>query len=100
MAQRFRHEIKLARKVSHRNVCRIHEYGEDGGMRYISMEFVEGVDLRQLARERGGLIPIEEAFDLAIQAGRGAAGHPRRRASSTGTSRCRTSCETAEASSG
>jgi serine/threonine protein kinase len=71
MAQRFRHEIKLARKVSHRNVCRIHEYGEDGGMRYISMEFVEGVDLRQLARERGGLIPIEEAFDLAIQLGEG-----------------------------
>jgi len=71
MAQRFRHEIKLARKVSHRNVCRIHEYGEDGGMRYISMEFVEGVDLRQLARERGGLIPVEEAFDLAIQLGEG-----------------------------
>ena len=42
MAQRFRREIKLARKVSHRNVCRIHEYGEDGGIRYISMEFVEG----------------------------------------------------------
>jgi serine/threonine protein kinase len=71
MAQRFRHEIKLARKVSHRNVCRIHEYGEDAGMRYISMEFVEGVDLRQLARERGGLIPVEEAFDLAIQLAEG-----------------------------
>ena len=67
MAQRFRHEIKLARKVSHRNVCRIHEYGEDGGMRYISMEFIEGDDLKQLARERGGLLSIEEAFDLSAQ---------------------------------
>jgi serine/threonine protein kinase len=67
MAQRFRHEIKLARKVSHRNVCRIHEYGEDAGIRYISMEFVEGTDLKQLARERGGCLGHEEGFDIAIQ---------------------------------
>lgn len=67
MAQRFREEIKIARKVSHRNVCRIHEYGEDGTMRFISMELVEGDDLKQLARSRGGLLPIEETFDLAIQ---------------------------------
>jgi serine/threonine protein kinase len=67
MAQRFRHEIKLARKVSHRNVCRIHEYGEDAGIRYISMEFVEGTDLKQLARERGGCLGHEEGFDVAIQ---------------------------------
>src|SRR5512139_2984162 len=67
MAQRFRHEIKLARKVSHRNVCRIHEYGEDAGIRYISMEYVEGTDLKQLARERGGCLGHEEGFDIAIQ---------------------------------
>lgn len=67
MAKRFIHEIKLARKVSHRNVCRIHEYGEDGTMRYISMEYVDGDDLKQLARETGGLLQIEEAFDLSIQ---------------------------------
>ena len=67
MAQRFRHEIKLARKVSHRNVCRIHEYGEDAGFRYISMEFVEGTDLRQLALRRGGCLGHEEGFEIAIQ---------------------------------
>jgi serine/threonine protein kinase len=67
MAQRFRYEIKLARKVSHRNVCRIHEYGEDAGIRYISMEFVEGTDLKQLARDRGGCLGHEEGFDIAIQ---------------------------------
>jgi serine/threonine protein kinase len=71
MAQRFRHEIKLARRVSHRNACRYHEYGEDQGVRFISMEFVEGLDLRQLSRRRGGVLPVGEAFDVAIQAAEG-----------------------------
>ena len=48
--RRFRSEIKLARKVTHRNVCRIHEYGEDGPLRYLSMEFVDGINLKQAAR--------------------------------------------------
>jgi serine/threonine protein kinase len=67
MAKRFRHEIKLARKVSHRNVCRIHEYGEDQGIRYISMEYVEGTDLKQFSRDRGGWLGAEEGFDVSIQ---------------------------------
>ena len=67
MLKRFKHEIKLARKVSHRNVCRIHEFGEDGGVRYISMEYVEGTDIKQLARDKGGFLDPEEAFDVAIQ---------------------------------
>jgi serine/threonine protein kinase len=71
MAKRFRHEIKLARKVSHRNVCRIHEYGEDQGIRYISMEYVEGTDLKQLSRDRGGWLGTEEGFDLSIQSADG-----------------------------
>ena len=71
MTRRFRHEIKLARKVSHRNVCRIHEYGEDGGRRYISMEYVEGADIKQLARDKGGFLGSDEAFDVAIQAADG-----------------------------
>jgi predicted Ser/Thr protein kinase len=71
MARRFRHEIKLARKVTHRNVCRIHEYGEAAGQRWISMEYVDGTDLRQLTRERGGFLPATEAFDVAVQAAEG-----------------------------
>ncbi len=51
MTQRFRAEIKLARRVTHRNVCRIHDYGEDGALAFISMEFVEGVDLKRLVRD-------------------------------------------------
>jgi predicted Ser/Thr protein kinase len=69
MARRFRSEIKLARKVTHRNVCRIHEYGEHEGMRYISMELIEGSDLRRYLRE--GAPSTSEAYDLALQSVQG-----------------------------
>ena len=68
--RRFRSEIKLARKVTHRNVCRIHEYGEDGALHYISMELVQGVDLKQLLGTRARL-PPREAFDIAAQVAAG-----------------------------
>jgi len=71
MLKRFKQEIKLARRVSHRNVCRIHEFDEDGGVRYISMEYVEGTDIKQLARDKGGFLEADEAFDVAIQASDG-----------------------------
>jgi len=70
MAQRFRSEIKLARKVRHKNVCTIHDYGEDRGLLYISMELIEGVDLKRVLKEAGGL-PYPEAYDLAIQIAEG-----------------------------
>jgi serine/threonine-protein kinase len=65
MARRFRSESKIARKVSHRNVCRIHEYGEDGRVSFISMEYVEGVNLS----EHIDAHPLQtgEAFELALQ---------------------------------
>jgi HEAT repeat protein/predicted Ser/Thr protein kinase len=68
--RRFRSEIKLARKVSHRNVCRIHEYGEDGGLRYLSMEYIAGVNLKQAVRGKGGL-PLEDAREITIQIAKG-----------------------------
>jgi serine/threonine-protein kinase len=70
LAKRFRSEIKLARRVRHRNVCGIHEYGEDGRLRYITMEFIEGTDLKRLLREHGPLA-AQEAFDVAIQLAKG-----------------------------
>ena len=68
--RRFLSEIKLARKVRHDNVCGIHEYGDEEGLRYITMEFVEGVDLRRVLRRRGRL-PQTEAFQVALQVARG-----------------------------
>jgi predicted Ser/Thr protein kinase len=68
--KRFRSEIKLARKVSHRNVCRIHEYGEDGVLRYLSMEFIDGVNLKQAVRGKGGL-PVEDAREVTVQIAKG-----------------------------
>ncbi|HXB57348.1 MAG TPA: protein kinase [Vicinamibacteria bacterium] len=65
MAERFRSEIRLARRVSHWNVCRIHEYGADGPLQYISMELVEGTHLKALLE--GGPLPTAQAFDVALQ---------------------------------
>jgi serine/threonine-protein kinase len=69
MMRRFLSEVRLARKVSHRNVCRIHEYGEDQGVRFLSMEFVDGLTLKELLDKRA--LDPEEAYDLAFQVGRG-----------------------------
>jgi serine/threonine-protein kinase len=66
LERRFRSEIKLARRVRHRNVCGIHEYGEDGPLRYIAMELVEGTDLKARLRDKGAL-PEPEAYAVAIQ---------------------------------
>jgi serine/threonine-protein kinase len=70
MADRFKSEIKLARRVRHKNVCTIHDYGQDKGLLYISMELIEGVDLKRILREKGAL-PPEEAYAVAIQMAEG-----------------------------
>ncbi len=70
MERRFRTEIRLARKVRHRNVCGIYEFGDDAGLRYIAMEYVEGVDLRQILSRQGGLPPAQ-AFDTCIRVAEG-----------------------------
>src|SRR2546425_2101512 len=70
MPKRFRSEIKLARRVAHPSVCRIYEYGEDGPRQYISMELVEGTNLKEVLRRRGAL-PSEEAYGVAAQVAEG-----------------------------
>jgi eukaryotic-like serine/threonine-protein kinase len=52
---RFRSEIRLARRISHRNVVRTHDIGESDGLYYITMEFVEGSSLKDLIVSRGRL---------------------------------------------
>jgi serine/threonine protein kinase len=70
LAARFVSEIKLARRVTHRNVCRIHEYGIEGSLRYISMEFVDGADVRKVLGRRGFFDP-EHAVPIVIQIAEG-----------------------------
>lgn len=70
MAERFKGEIRLARKVRHRNVCTIHDYGEDQGRLFISMELVDGVDVKRILRE-GGAFPPSQAYDIALQVAEG-----------------------------
>ena len=62
----LRREVCLARKVTHKNVCRIHELSRSNGVPYISMEFVEGESL--LARlRRTGALPWHDTLKLAQQ---------------------------------
>jgi len=53
--ERFKSEIRLTYRITHRNVVRTHYFGEWGGAYYLTMEFVEGVTLRQLMDTRGRL---------------------------------------------
>jgi serine/threonine-protein kinase len=57
--ERFKSEIRLARRISHRNVVRTHDLGEHSGSYFITMEYVEGRSLKELIRERGRLpVPV------------------------------------------
>jgi len=53
--ERFKQEIRLARKITHRNVVRTHDLGEVDGLYFITMEFVEGQSLKHLIQTRGSL---------------------------------------------
>src|SRR6266581_387121 len=64
--RRFKQELILARDVTHRNVVRIYDLGQASGVRYITMEYVEGRDLRALLNEKGKLTP-EEAVPIFLQ---------------------------------
>ena len=55
--ERFNNELKLARKIRHKNVCQMFDLGEEKGTHFISMEYVRGEDLKQLIRKVGRLSP-------------------------------------------
>jgi serine/threonine protein kinase len=69
--RRFRSEVKLARQVSHPNVCRLHDGGQRGALRWISMELIKGETLA--TRIHRGPPRGNEAWDLALQAADGLA---------------------------
>src|SRR5438270_9037884 len=64
--ERFKQELILARQVTHRNVIRIYDLAEADGLKFITMEFIEGEDLRSLIHEKKKL-PPEEAVEIMRQ---------------------------------
>ncbi len=73
----FHNELRVARQVSHKNVCRLYDLGDADGRRFLTMEYVDGEDLASLLR-RIGRIPHDKAIELARQLCAGlAAAHER-----------------------
>ncbi|UCF19270.1 MAG: protein kinase [Gemmatimonadota bacterium] len=66
LTDRFKTEIRLARKISHRNVVRTHDLGEWKGVYFLTMEFVEGITLRELIDSRGQ-IGVSSTLAIAAQ---------------------------------
>ena len=64
--ERFRNELKIARKVGHRHVGRMYELMEEKGTHFITMEYVAGQDLRGLIRQTGQLT-VRKAVSIATQ---------------------------------
>ncbi|UCF66855.1 MAG: protein kinase, partial [Acidobacteriota bacterium] len=63
---RLLNEVRLARQVSHPNVCRVYDVGEVDGHHFLSMEYVDGDDLGSLIRQIGRL-PRDKAVQIARQ---------------------------------
>jgi serine/threonine protein kinase len=63
---RFRSEVRVARQVSHPNVCRVYDVGEADGQPFLSMEYIDGEDLASLLR-RIGRLPEERGVEVAWQ---------------------------------
>jgi serine/threonine protein kinase/Flp pilus assembly protein TadD len=64
--ERFSNELRLARKIRHKNVCQMFDLGEDKGTQFITMEFVPGEDLRSSIR-RFGQLPIGKSISITKQ---------------------------------
>lgn len=64
--ERFRNELKLARNIGHRNVCRMYDLNRDEATYYITMEFVAGEDLKSFIR-RSGILSVGKAISIAKQ---------------------------------
>ncbi|MBI1752544.1 MAG: protein kinase [Acidobacteria bacterium] len=66
----LKREIRLARKITHRYVLRTHDFGESGGIPFVTMEFLKGITLRNLLDGRGRL-PMQLALRIARQVAEG-----------------------------
>ncbi len=66
LVERFKDEIRLARRITHHNVVRIHDFGEWAGVYFLTMEYVEGITVRNLLDTRGHL-EVSPALAIAAQ---------------------------------
>ena len=64
LERRFKRELVLARNITHRNIVRIHDIGEVDGTKYLTMSFIQGIDLGSLLH-REGRLPVERALRFA-----------------------------------
>jgi serine/threonine-protein kinase len=64
LLERFHGEVRIARQVSHPNVCRLYDIGDVDGSAFISMEYIDGEDLASLLR-RIGRLPADKAVEIA-----------------------------------
>ena len=64
LLERFRNEVRMARRVSHPNVCRVYDVGEVDGQTFFTMEYIDGEDLASLLR-RIGRLPPDKAVEIA-----------------------------------
>ena len=64
--ERFRNELKIAREIAHKNVCKVFHFGKEEQSPYITMEYVRGEDLKSLIKKKGKL-PEDEALRIAKQ---------------------------------
>src|SRR5438309_1105069 len=63
---RFHREVRVARQVSHKNVCRVYDIGEIDGRHFLSMEYIKGEELSSRLR-RSGRLPQDKAIQMARQ---------------------------------
>ncbi len=64
--ERFRNELKFARKIRHKNVCQMYDLNREEGTHYITMEYVHGEDLKRLIRKMGQM-SAGQVISIAMQ---------------------------------
>ncbi len=64
--ERFKNELKVTRRITHKNVCRMHDIHEDGNTIFVTMEYVFGEDLKSLL-SRAGRLSVDKALYFAGQ---------------------------------
>jgi eukaryotic-like serine/threonine-protein kinase len=66
LVERFRREVKLARRVTHRNIARVFDIGAHGSQPFLTMELIEGASLADIVTKKG-LLPPREVIPIAIE---------------------------------